>query len=245
MTPQFFRFLVAGGIAALANILSRMLFSAYMDLAAAVVLAYCVGMAVAFVLMRAQVFPRSEARLVRQVAIFVGVNLAAVLQTLLTQIKKISAAVEHAVAQLQAGQILMSFPRAGKINAAQILAELGDDPQRFLSEDQLAAEAGIAPVTHESGKSRGVCFRYACNKRLRQALTCFADNSRHDSAWAFQVYAKARARGCDHPHAIRILARAWVRVLWRCWQVGSTYDPARHRAALPFLQSSAPTPSQA
>jgi transposase len=171
--------------------------------------------------------------------------LVAVLQTLLTQIKRISAAVEHAVAQLQAGQILMSFPRAGKINAAQILAELGDDPQRFPSEDQLAAEAGIAPVTHESGKSRGVCFRYACNKRLRQALTCFADNSRHDSAWAFQVYTKARARGCDHPHAIRILARAWVRVLWRCWHIGSTYDPARHRAALPFLPSASPTPSQA
>ncbi|MCW5238358.1 hypothetical protein [Verminephrobacter eiseniae] len=34
-----------------------------------------------------------------------------------------------------------------------------------------------------------------------------ADNSRHASTWAASVYAKAKARGCDHPHAIRILAR--------------------------------------
>lgn len=82
MTGQFFRFLVAGGIAALANILSRMLFSQFMDLAAAVVLAYCVGMLVAFVLMRSRVFPPSNAPVGRQAAIFVAVNLAAVVQTL-------------------------------------------------------------------------------------------------------------------------------------------------------------------
>ena len=86
-------------------------------------------------------------------------------------------------------------------------------------------------MTHASGKHRGVAFRWACNKRLRQALTTFADHSRHASAWAAAVYAGARARGCDHPHAIRILARAWVRVLWRCWQDRRPYDVTQHRAA--------------
>lgn len=33
------------------------------------------------------------------------------------------------------------------------------------------------------------------------------------------------------PHAIRILARAWCRVIWHCWQSRVPYDPARHRAA--------------
>ena len=33
-----------------------------------------------------------------------------------------------------------------------------------------------------------------------------------------------------HPHAVRILARAWVYVIWRCWQDRVPYDPARHRA---------------
>ena len=93
----------------------------------------------------------------------------------------------------------------------------------------------MAPVTSESGKHRAVTWRWACNKRLRRALTCWADNSRHSSPWAAAVYARAVARGCDHPHAIRILARAWARVLWRCWQDATPYDPARHGGAKPFL----------
>jgi transposase len=157
--------------------------------------------------------------------------LVAVLQVLGREIKKLTAAVEHDVAQLPSGQVLMSFPRAGTVCAAQILAELGEDPRRFPAEEQLAAEAGVAPVTHASGKSRAVTFRFACNKRLRGALTCFADNSRHQSPWARHVYTQARQRGCDHPHAVRILARAWIRVLWRCWRDSTPYHPAHHVAA--------------
>jgi transposase len=158
-------------------------------------------------------------------------SLVAVLRVLGEQIRRLSSSLERHVAALPLGQVVMSFPRAGKVNAAQILAELGDDPVRFSSPEQLAAEAGVAPVTHASGRCRGVSFRWACNKRLRAALTTFADNSRHASPWAAHLYAQARARGCDHPHAIRILARAWVRVLWRAWSEGKPYDPTRHQAA--------------
>jgi transposase len=158
-------------------------------------------------------------------------TLARVLETLVAELSKLTWRIEHDIEQLADGRIVMSFPRAGRINAAQILAELGDVRERFQTEDQLAAEAGVCPVTHESGKSRGVCFRWACNKRLRAAVCMWADNSRRSSAWANDVYARARARGCDHPHAIRVLARAWVRVLWRTWTSRVCYDPARHVAA--------------
>lgn len=158
--------------------------------------------------------------------------LAAVLVPLLAEIAKLTARVEHAVAALADGVIVMSFPRAGRINAAQILAELGDQRARFQTEDQLAAEAGVCPVTHASGKSRGVTFRWACNHRLRAAITCFADNSRHSSPWAAEIYAAAKARGCDHPHATRILARAWIRILWRAWSDHAAYDPEKHCAAV-------------
>jgi len=77
-----------------------------------------------------------------------------------------------------------------------------------------------------------VVCRFACNKRLRAAVTTFADNSRHASPWAAQIYQSARKRGCSHPHAIRILARAWIRVLWRAWHDRKPYDPAKHQAAL-------------
>ncbi len=153
------------------------------------------------------------------------------LERLVAEIAKLSSRIERAVAQLPDGRIIMSFPRAGRINAAQILAELGDVRERFPTEDQLAAEAGVCPVTHASGKSRGVVFRWACNKSLRTAITCFADNSRHHSAWAASIYRKARNRGCKHAHAVRILARAWVRVLWRAWQDRTPYDPVSHAGA--------------
>jgi transposase len=161
--------------------------------------------------------------------------LARTLQVLIAELAKLTSRIEHAIAALPDGRIVMSFPRAGRICAAQILAELGDVRARFPSEDQLAAEAGVAPVTYQSGKSRGVGWRWACNKRLRAALTCMADNSRHQSPWAADVYKRARVRGCAHPHAIRILARAWARVLWRAWTDAKPYDPTRHAAAKPFL----------
>ena len=157
--------------------------------------------------------------------------LAGLLERLVAEIAKLSSRTERAVADLPDGRIIMSFPRAGRLCAAQILAEIGDVRERFPTEDQLAAEAGVCPVTHASGKSRGVVFRWACNKNLRRAITCFADNSRHASAWAAAVYGKARARGCQHAHAVRVLARAWIRVLWRAWQSGSPYDPQRHAGA--------------
>ena len=144
--------------------------------------------------------------------------LVAVLRPLVEQIRQCDGLIAAHLAQHPDGPILQSLPRSGTINAAQILAELGEDRQRFATPDQLAAEAGVAPVTHSSGKHRGVACRFACNKRLRQALTTWADNSRHAHPWAAAVYRNARARGCDHPHAVRVLARAWVRVLWRCWQ---------------------------
>ncbi|MGH2983341.1 MAG: IS110 family transposase [Solirubrobacterales bacterium] len=172
-------------------------------------------------------------------------SLVAVLQPLVDQIRQLDGLIAAQLAQHPDGALLQSFPRIGCTNAAQILAELGDDRARFATDDQLAAEGGVAPVTHASGKHRGVACRFACNKRLRQALTIWAHNSRYASPWAAAVYQRARARGCDHPHAVRILARAWLRVLWRCWQDHATYDPAAHRGARPCLYPPQPHPEAA
>lgn len=54
----------------------------------------------------------------------------------------------------------------------------------------------------------------------------FANGSRMADPWAADIYQRAIARGCRHPHAIRILARAWIRIIWRCWQDGVAFDPA-------------------
>ncbi len=164
-------------------------------------------------------------------------SLARTLERLVEQIRLLTSRIEHHVASLEDGRLLMSFPRAGRLCAAQLLAELGSVRERFASDEHLAAEAGVAPVTYQSGKSKAVTFRWACNHRLRAALTCLADNSRHANAWAAHLYAQARARGCDHPHAVRILARAWLRVLWRAWIDRKPYDPTQHRAAQTLLNA--------
>lgn len=170
-------------------------------------------------------------------------SLVAVLQPLVAQIRELNGLIAAQLAQHPDGEILQSLPRTGTINAAQILAELGEDRLRFATFDQLAAEAGAAPLTYTSGKHRGVAFRFACNKRLRRAVTTWADNSRHAHPWAAAVYRSARQRGCDHPHATRILARSWLRVLYTCWHNRTPYDIRKHGRALPFLEASQPAPA--
>lgn len=158
--------------------------------------------------------------------------LVSVLKPLVEQLASLTRRIEHFVHSLPDGLIFMSFPRAGRVCAAQILAEIGDVRERYPSNDRLAAEAGVVPLTYESGKRRCVGFRWACNHRLRRAITTLADNSRHANLWARNIYTAARDRGCDHPHAIRILARAWLRVIWRAWVDRKPYDPQLHLGAL-------------
>jgi transposase len=160
--------------------------------------------------------------------------LVAVLRPLVAQIATLSAAIEHAVDAHPDARVVTSLFRKGRICAAMLLAEIGDDRARFVSADHLAAEAGVAPVTRESGRHRAVTFRWACNMRLRQALATLADTTRHTNPWARASYQRARDRGCEHAHAIRILARAWCRVIWTCWQKREPYDPTKHRTARPF-----------
>jgi transposase len=154
-----------------------------------------------------------------------------VLRALLCSIKDLDRSVVAHLGEHPDAKIFTSLPRSGQINAAQLLAEWGDCRQAYPQADSVAMLGGLCPVTHASGRHRDVSFRWACNKRLRQAMTCFANNSRRASPWAAEVYRQAIARGCDHPHAVRILARAWARVIWRCWQDRTPYDPALHRAA--------------
>jgi len=128
-------------------------------------------------------------------------------------------------------QLLAALPGVGCINLAQLLAEVGPILDRVDTAEQAAAECGAAPVTKASGQTSGVYFRWAANTRARKAMTSFAHNARMQSPWAARLYAEARARGKRNPHATRIVARAWLRVIWACWHAGTPYDPDAHQAA--------------
>ena len=143
-------------------------------------------------------------------------------------IRELDAAIAEAITAHPWAELIARLPRIGTVNLGQVIGEIGPMLERAATCAQLAAESGVAPVTKESGKHRMVNFRHAVNRRARQALTTFADNSRHGSDWAAQIYDRARARGKRHPHAVRILARAWLRVIWACWRDKTCYDPAVH-----------------
>ena len=157
--------------------------------------------------------------------------LVTVLEALNTAGKNLDRSVVAHLGEHPDAEVFTSLPRSGQINAAQVLAEWGDSRAAYDGPDSVAALAGVTPVTKASGKQHAVHFRWACNKRFRQAITTFADNSRHQSPWAASIYANARARGHDHPHAIRILARAWIRVIYRCWHEHQPYNPNLHGGA--------------
>jgi transposase len=126
--------------------------------------------------------------------------------------------------------IFTSLPRAGTVRAARLLAETGDCRSRYPDPQALAGAAGVSPVTRRSGTWISHHFRWDVNAHLRDAICDFAGDSRRASPWAAEIYAAARARGKDHPHAVRILACAWTPVIWRCWQDGTAYDTAKHNA---------------
>jgi hypothetical protein len=143
------------------------------------------------------------------------------------------------------GEIFQSFFRNPEsvICAATLLGEIGDSRHRYSHRDAIAADAGQAPVAVESGKRKNAKFRRACNKRLRNAFGVLAQSSTRSNAWAADRYASARARGHSHQRALRTLGRAWSRIIWRCWQTHTPYDPARHTGLQQHITVTIPAPS--
>jgi transposase len=156
--------------------------------------------------------------------------LVACLKPLVAQIRLLTSAIGGLLREHPDGELFRSLFRDPRsvVSAAELLAEIGDRRERYPASAPLEAIAGQSAVAVESGKRKVGSFRWACNKRLRGAVSCLADSSRKHNPWARAIYEAAVARGKDHPHALRILGRAWLRVIWRMWQDRTPYDPARH-----------------
>jgi transposase len=152
------------------------------------------------------------------------------LTPIVEQISQLTSQIAGAVRSHPDGAIFLSFFKDPKsvVCAAGLLAEIGDNRARYPNAASLAADAGQAPVANQSGKRRHASFRWACDKRLRSHFGVLSDSTRHWHPWANDIYTRAADRGCEHAHANRVLGRAWTRVLWRCWQDHTPYNPARH-----------------
>ena len=123
------------------------------------------------------------------------------------------------------GAIFTSLPRSGQVNAAQVLAEWGDWRQAHAGPDSRRN-----PQRGHPGHQRiRLALRRALPLGLQQAVRRCDHHVRRQQPprqpLATKIYNDARAVGKDHQHAIRILARAWIRVTWRCWVDSIPYDP--------------------
>ena len=120
--------------------------------------------------------------------------------------------------------VLTSAPGLGPILGARVLAEIGDDPDRFATANGLRAFAGTAPVTRASGRSHHVKARKVRNKRLNDACHWWAFSALTKSAGARALYDRRRAAGDGHNAALRNLAHKLLGRLWWCLRTGQPWD---------------------
>ncbi|WP_338060222.1 transposase [Streptomyces atratus] len=81
----------------------------------------------------------------------------------------LTAATEEAFLSHSDSEIIISFPGLSVMSGARVLAEVGDDRERFANPRALKAYAGAAPATRASGRSHVVVARAVKNQRLASA----------------------------------------------------------------------------
>lgn len=122
-----------------------------------------------------------------------------------------------------------SLPGAGDKLAPRLLAELGDNRDRFDSPEALQCHTGTAPVSFQTGQLKKARFRRACHKVLRHTVHLWVDLSRHQCPWANAYYHQKRKEGQSHACALRCLGQRWLKILWKMWQTRERYDPELHQ----------------
>jgi transposase len=152
--------------------------------------------------------------------------LAAVLTALNAQVAAMRKEVEAYFGQHPAAEIILSQPGLGPILGARVLAEFGDDPDRYASAKARKNYAGTSPITRASGKKRVVAARFVHNDRLIDALMTQASRAISVSPGARAYYDKLRARDADYNTALRQVANRLVGILHGCLKTGTRYDEA-------------------
>ncbi|MGV9383524.1 IS110 family transposase [Nonomuraea sp. NPDC003707] len=121
-------------------------------------------------------------------------------------------------------KIYLSFPGVGPVMGSRLLAEIGDDPERFASPRGLKAYAGVAPLTWSSGGSRSVSHRRVANKFLKGTCHQWAFSSLTRSPGARAHYDRRREAGDRWAAALRNLAGRLLSCLHYCLQHDVLYS---------------------
>lgn len=151
-------------------------------------------------------------------------SMIAVLSSVVAQAAALEAEVSRSFGQHPDAEIISSQPGLGMVLGARVLAEFGDDKDRFLDAKARRNYAGTSPITKTSGTRRVVLARYARNRRLADAVHQQAFAALNASPGARAFYDHHRARGASHHQALRTLANRFVGILDGCLRHRTTYD---------------------
>lgn len=158
-------------------------------------------------------------------------ELAAELDRVCGRRDALAAEIEEAFLSHPFGELLASMPGIGPRTGARILAEIGDG-SAFANGGKLAAYAGLAPVSRQSGTSlNGESRSLRGNHRLKNAMFLAAFASLRDPA-SKAFYDRKRAEGKRHNAALICLARRRCDVILAMLRTAQPYQPAGHRHAL-------------
>jgi transposase len=152
--------------------------------------------------------------------------LVVVITELARQCATLEGQVEAGFSRHPDAELYLSQPGLGPVLAARVLAEFGDDPDRYLDARSRKNYSGMAPVTRTSGKARVVLARHARNRRLADALYQQAFAALRASPGARVFYDAHRARGHTHHQALRALANRLVGILHGCLRHRRPYEEA-------------------
>jgi transposase len=163
--------------------------------------------------------------------------LSAVIAVFNTQIKQLERQVEAHFSSHPQADIYRSQPGVGLITGARMLAEFGDDPDRYSTAKARKNYAATSPVTRASGRSKVVLARFVHNDRLVDALHAQAFSAINGSPGARAYYDRQRARDVDHGRALRQVANRLVGILHGCLKTATPYDEdtawSHHRVIAP------------
>lgn len=150
--------------------------------------------------------------------------LVAVISVLNTQISQLETEIANQFRQHPDAPIYLSMPGIADVLGARLLAEFGDDPDRYADVKSRRNYAATSPITIASGKSEIVSARWIRNERLFDTAMKWAFGASTASPGAHAFYERHKQRTKSHNQALRALANRLVGILHGCLRTRTTYD---------------------
>ena len=157
-----------------------------------------------------------------------AVSLCRLLVTLDKQLKLYRSQIKELFDNHPDSDLFGSLPGAKEVLAPRLLGAVGNNPDRYGSQEVLQAMAGTAPISYQSGKINKVRIRWACDKFLRHTIHLWADCFRKATAWGQAYYQQKRQAGMSHACALRCLGQRLLKILFRMITEKKPYDAERH-----------------